>query len=49
MKLLQQGAEAQIFLLEEEKIIKKRLKKEYRHPVLDSKIIKKRTCMEFTL
>jgi TP53 regulating kinase-like protein len=49
MKLLNQGAEAQIFLSEDEKIVKKRLQKEYRHPVLDSKIIKKRTCMEFTL
>jgi TP53 regulating kinase-like protein len=50
MKLLNQGAEAQIFLLEEEeKILKKRLQKSYRHPLLDAKIIKKRTQMEFTL
>lgn len=47
MKLLQQGAEAKIFLDEENAlIIKDRISKSYRIPELDRKIIKQRTKAE---
>ncbi|MEX0920804.1 MAG: KEOPS complex kinase/ATPase Bud32 [Candidatus Pacearchaeota archaeon] len=45
-KLIAEGAEAQIFLNNENKIIKKRQKKSYRHPKIDEKIRKLRTRSE---
>ena len=44
-KLIAQGAEAKI-LLSENKIIKNRIEKKYRHPEIDKKIRKKRTRTE---
>jgi TP53 regulating kinase-like protein len=47
IKLIQQGAEAKIFLNEKENlIIKDRIPKSYRLPELDNKIIKQRTKAE---
>lgn len=46
-KLIQQGAEAKIYLDEKENlIVKDRLSKSYRNPELDKKIIKQRTKAE---
>ncbi|HKL23840.1 MAG TPA: KEOPS complex kinase/ATPase Bud32 [Candidatus Nanoarchaeia archaeon] len=46
-KLIQQGAEAKIYLNQEESlIIKKRISKEYRHEELDKKLRKRRTKSE---
>lgn len=50
MKLIQQGAEAKIFLDEKNnKIVKDRISKSYRLPELDKKIIKQRTKAETKL
>ena len=50
MKLIQQGAEAKIFLDEKNnKIIKDRISKSYRIPEIDKKIIKQRTKAETKL
>jgi tRNA A-37 threonylcarbamoyl transferase component Bud32 len=50
LKLIQQGAEAKIFLDEENNlIIKDRISKSYRIPELDKKIIKQRTKAETKL
>ena len=50
LKLIQQGAEAKIFLNEKEnQIIKDRTSKAYRNPELDKKIIKSRTKAETKL
>ena len=50
MKLIQQGAEAKIFLDEKNNlIIKDRVIKSYRIPELDKKIIKQRTKAETKL
>jgi tRNA A-37 threonylcarbamoyl transferase component Bud32 len=50
LKLIQQGAEAKIFLDEKENlIIKDRISKSYRIPELDNKIIKQRTKAETKL
>jgi Kae1-associated kinase Bud32 len=50
MKLIQQGAEAKIFLDEKENlIVKDRISKSYRNPELDKKIIKQRTKAETKL
>lgn len=50
MKLIQQGAEAKIFLDEKNnKIIKERTSKSYRIPEIDKKIIKQRTKAEIKL
>lgn len=46
MKILQQGAEAIIYLDENNHIIKNRVKKSYRLPVLDEKLRKSRTRAE---
>ena len=48
MKLLQQGAEAKIYL-SDNSITKSRIPKSYRHPVLDDKIRKSRTRREAKL
>lgn len=48
MKEINKGAEA-IILLDNRKIIKKRISKTYRDPLLDKKIIKKRNKQESTL
>jgi len=45
MKLLQQGAEAKIFLIRD-KVIKDRIPKGYRHPQLDNQIRRHRTKSE---
>ena len=45
MKLIQQGAEAKIFLIRD-KIVKDRIPKKYRHPQLDNKIRRHRTKSE---
>ena len=47
-KLIQQGAEAKIFL-DKNIINKQRIKKSYRHPILDEKIRKSRTKKEAKL
>jgi len=50
LKLIQQGAEAKIFLDEKNNlIIKDRISKSYRIPQLDKKIIKQRTKAETKL
>ncbi len=50
MKIIQQGAEAKIFLDKpENKVIKHRITKTYRIPELDKKIIKQRTKAEIKL
>lgn len=50
MKLIQQGAEAKIFLDEKKnQIIKERISKSYRIPEIDKKIIKQRTKAETKL
>jgi len=46
MKLLQQGAEAKIYLTSENTILKSRTAKSYRHPKLDKQLINKRTKRE---
>jgi TP53 regulating kinase and related kinases len=46
MKLLQQGAEAKIYLNSSNNIVKDRVKKSYRHPTLDDKIRTRRTKAE---
>ncbi|MFH0808245.1 MAG: KEOPS complex kinase/ATPase Bud32 [archaeon] len=46
MKLLQQGAEAKIFLTPENQILKSRIPKSYRHETLDNKIRTRRTKSE---
>jgi len=46
MKLLQQGAEAKIYLNSSNNIVKDRTKKSYRHPTLDNKIRTRRTKAE---
>ena len=48
MKEINKGAEA-IILLDGKKIIKKRISKSYRDPVLDNRIIKTRNKQESTL
>jgi Kae1-associated kinase Bud32 len=45
MKLIQQGAEAKIFLIRD-KIVKDRIPKKYRHPQLDNQIRRRRTKSE---
>lgn len=47
-KLLYQGAEAKIFL-DNQRILKQRIKKSYRHPTLDNQIRTKRTKSEAKL
>ena len=50
MKLIQQGAEAKIFLDEKKnQIVKERISKSYRIPEIDKKIIKQRTKAETKL
>ena len=46
MKLIQQGAEAKIYLTKENNILKSRLPKSYRHPTLDKFLIIRRTRRE---
>jgi TP53 regulating kinase-like protein len=45
-KLIQQGAEAKIYLNSSNNIVKDRVPKSYRHPTLDNKIRKRRTRSE---
>lgn len=52
MILLQQGAEAKVYKLQQDNqdiVVKQRLKKSYRHPDLDKRLIKRRNEKEYKI